>query len=335
MKTKIAINGLGRIGKTFLRVLMQDSKALEKIEVKAINVGPANPDHIAHQFKYDSIMGTFKGAVEIKGNQLIINNQQIEILSEPDPSKINWKKFDIDWVVESSGRFTSREKASIHLKQGSKKVLISAPAQNEDITIIPGINDSQYDPEKHNIVSLGSCTTNCFAPMVKVLKEEFDLQNGFMTTIHSYTNDQVLLDLDHKDLRRSRSAATNIIPTKTGADKVIVKIYPEFENKLKGKAIRVPVAIGSIIDFSFSASKQLTVESINNAFKKYSESSLKNILEYTDQPLVSSDFIGNPHSCIIDGLLTQCFSGMGKVFGWYDNEYGYSNRMKDFLLHNS
>lgn len=334
MSKKIAINGFGRIGKTFLRVLMSDEKVTKEIDVVAINVGPANPEHIAFEFKHDSILNTFNGNVSFENNYLIINDHKIKILAESDPAKINWKQLKIDWVVDCSGRFTTREKASIHLKSGAKKVLISAPAKDEDITIIPGVNDSDYDKSKHNIISLGSCTTNCFAPIVKVLKEEFGLQQGLMTTIHAYTNDQVLLDLDHKDLRRSRAAAINIIPTKTGADKVITKIYPEFENKIKAQAVRVPVAICSLIDFTFQTKKDCSAEEINAAFEKYANNEMKNILQYCKEPLVSSDFIGNSHSCIIDSLLTQSESQLRKVFGWYDNEYGYSCRLKDFLLHN-
>jgi len=335
MTKKIAINGFGRIGKTFLRVLMQNNVVPEKINVVAINVGPANPEHVAFQFKYDSILNTFPGEVSCENSYLIINDHKIKILAEKDPSKINWSDLNIDWVIESSGKFRTREKASLHLKSGCKKVLITAPAQNEDITIIPGVNDSSYEPNNHKIISLGSCTTNCFAPIVKVLKEEFELQEGLMTTIHAYTNDQVLLDLDHKDLRRARAAAINMIPTKTGAGEVIVKIYPEFENKIKAKAIRVPIALGSLIDFTFTANKNLSKQAINAAFQKQAQNNMKNIIQYCEDPLVSSDFIGNPNSCIIDGLLTECTKQQGKIFAWYDNEFGYSCRLKDFLLHNS
>ena len=334
MIKKIAINGFGRIGKTFLRVLMTDEKAIKEIDVVAINVGPANPEHIAFQFKHESILNTFKGNVSFEKDYLIINNHKIRVFAEPDPTKINWKNLNIDFVVECSGRFTTKEKASLHLQSGSKKVLITAPAKDEDITIIPGVNDSDYNSEKHNIISLGSCTTNCFAPIVKILKEEFELEQGIMTTIHAYTNDQVLLDIDHKDLRRSRAAAINIIPTKTGADKVVTKIYPEFENKIKARAVRVPVAIGSLVDFAFKTKKNCGIEEINEAFKNYANNEMKNILQYCEEALVSSDFIGNTHSCIIDSLLTQSTGELGKIFAWYDNEYGYSCRLKDFLLHN-
>ncbi|MBD3272945.1 type I glyceraldehyde-3-phosphate dehydrogenase [Candidatus Dependentiae bacterium] len=332
MKKNISINGFGRIGRTFLRALLLDKKAREEIKVVAINIGPGDPNLIAQLFKYDTILGIYPEPVEYKDGFLNINGYKIKILCELNPAKINWRDLEIDWVVESSGKFT--DKAKIHIESGSKKVLITAPAKNEDITIIPGVNDNQYDNSKHNIISLGSCTTNCFAPMVKVLKDNFNFNFGLMTTIHSYTNDQVLLDVEHKDPRRARAAALNIIPTKTGADKVITKIYPELDGKLKAKAIRVPTPVVSIVDFTFTTEKNLTSQEVNNAFEQSSKKELKGILEYCTQPLVSSDFIQNSHSCIIDSLLTQCVGNMCKVFGWYDNEFGYCSRLKDFLLHN-
>lgn len=332
---KIAINGFGRIGRTFLRALLLDKIATKKIDVVAINIGPGDPDLIAHLFKYDSIMGEFEGQIKYdnKNNTLDINGYKIKIFQKLDPLQINWGDLNIDWVIESSGAFTKREKADLHLQSGAKKVLITAPATDEDITIIPGVNSAKYDPEKHNIVSLGSCTTNCFAPMVKVVKENFELVNGLMTTIHAYTNDQVLLDVEHKDPRRARAAALNIIPTKTGADKVIIKIYPDLEGKLSGIALRVPTPIVSLTDFTFTTKENLTVEKINSAFENYSKNQLKNILQYCDKPLVSSDFKENSHSCIIDSLITRTVGKTSKIFGWYDNEFGYCCRLKDFLLH--
>ncbi|MCK4651056.1 type I glyceraldehyde-3-phosphate dehydrogenase [Candidatus Babeliales bacterium] len=339
MSKKIAINGFGRIGKTFLRTLLQDKK--NELEVVAINLGPGNPELAAHLFKYDSIMGKYQGSIEYKSCKnkdytgiLKIDGFEIKILSELNPLKTNWKNLEIDWVVESSGAFTKREKSELHLKSGAKKVLITAPSTNEDITIIPGVNDNQYKPDKHFIISLGSCTSNCFAPIIKVLKENFTILNGFMTTIHAYTNDQVLLDIEHKDPRRARAAALNMIPTKTGADKVIVKIYPDLEKKLKGQAIRVPTPVVSLVDFTFTTDHELTTEKINQTFKKYSQNELKGILEYCEEPLVSKDFEQNSHSCIIDSFLTQSLGKISKVFGWYDNEFGYCCRLKDFLLHN-
>ncbi len=334
MVKKIAINGFGRIGRTFLRTLLLDKKAKEEINVVAINIGPGNPNLIAQLFKYDSILREFNGQIEYKNEYLDINGYKIKILCELDPSKINWKEFNIDWLIEASGKFTSKEKANLHIKSGCKKVLITAPGENVDVTIIPGVNDNQYDSSKHNIVSLGSCTTNCFAPMVKVIKENLGINEGLMTTIHAYTNDQVLLDVEHKDPRRARAAALNIIPTNTGADKVIIKIYPELEGKIKAKSIRVPTPVVSLVDFTFTSKEILTEEKVNALFEKYSKEDLNGILEYCTQPLVSSDFMQNSHSCIIDSLLTQCTGNMCKVFGWYDNEFGYCCRLKDFLLHN-
>lgn len=334
MKT-IAINGFGRIGKTFFRALLTNQEALKKLTVAAINLGPTNPEHLVSFIKYDSVFGTLdRSNISFDGKHLKINNHSIEIFTESDPSKLPWGSLGIDFVVEASGHFTSREKASAHLEAGAKKVLISAPATDEDVTIIPGVNDGSYDAEKHTIISLGSCTTNCFAPMVKVIQESFSFEQGFMTTTHAYTNNQAVLDSSHKDPRRGRAAAVNIIPTSTGADKVITKIYPELAGKLQGTALRVPVPLGSIVDFTFTTTEELSVEKINAAFTKAAKTNLQGILEYTDEPLVSTDIIGSPYSCIFDSKLTKAQKNMGKVFGWYDNEYGYSCRLKDFLLHN-
>jgi len=330
----VAINGFGRIGKTFLRVISQDKKLKNNINVVAINIGPAKIENVATLFKYDTVMGIYPGEVEYKDGFLFVDGVKIKIICECDPLKIDWKTLNIDFVVESSGHFTTKEKASLHIKAGAKKVLITSPAVDEDITIIPGVNDAQYDKSKHVIISLGSCTTNCFAPMIKVLKEAFNLKFGLMTTVHAYTNDQVLLDVEHKDLRRARAAAQNIIPTKTGADKVIVKIYPELTGKLKAVSLRVPVPKVSLVDFTFETEEVLSSDKINDAFKKASDLSLKNILQYSVEPLVSSDFSGNNNSCIIDSLETIAVGNLGKVFGWYDNEWGYCQRLKDFLLHN-
>ena len=338
---KIAINGLGRIGKTFLRGLLTNEQSRDKIDVIAINLGPAAPKNLALFFKYDSILGTFHGNVSFDENASLLKidflnkNHEIKIFHEADPAKLPWKSLDIDWVVEASGKFTTKKLASLHLEAGAKKILITAPSTDEDITVIPGVNDSSYVKEKHNIVSLGSCTTNCFAPIIKVLKEKFELTQGLMTTTHAYTNNQALLDSKHNDPRRGRSAATNIIPTTTGADKVITKIYPDLLGKIQGIAMRVPVPIMSIVDFTFNTKKKISTELINDAFEQASKNELKNILQYCKEPLVSSDFIGSPYSCIIDSLMTRANGTIGKVFGWYDNESGYSSRLRDFLLHNS
>jgi glyceraldehyde 3-phosphate dehydrogenase len=332
MSVKIAINGFGRIGRSFLRTIFDDPQAAQQIEVAAINVGPNKPQHLGHLFKYDSIMGTFSKDVAFENSILTINGKKIPVINEGDPRHIDWKKYDIEWVVEASGRFTSRECSTWHLESGAKKVLITAPAKDEDITIIPGVNDADYVSEKHTIISLGSCTTNCFAPIVKVLNDHFGIERGMMTTIHAYTNNQVLLDVEHKDPRRARAAALNIIPTKTGAANVILKLFPELDGKLFATSIRVPVPKVSLLDFSFVAKKPVLKETINEAFSQAAQNELSSIISYTDQPFVSSDFSNSTYSAIIDGQLTQATETMGKVFGWYDNEYGYACRVRDFLV---
>ncbi len=328
---KIAINGFGRIGRTVLRTLLE--KSLDsQIDVVAINLGPSKPDNLALLFAYDSLMGPFPGTVTSDEKSLVINGKTIALFSEKDPANLPWKQLSIDAVVESSGAFTDGETAQAHLAAGAKKVLITAPAKNAHVTIIIGVNDQTYDQTKHHIISLGSCTTNCFAPVIKVLLEALQLRSGLMTTIHSYTNDQVLLDIEHKDPRRARAATLNMIPTKTGAKSLIAKIFPDLAGSIDAVAIRVPTPTVSLLDFSFVASKPLSVDAINNAFKIASTGRLKHIMQYEDKPLVSSDFKGSSASCIIDSLLTQATGSMGKVFAWYDNEYGYSCRVRDFLL---
>lgn len=331
----VVINGFGRIGRAFLRTVLLDKKAKDKIEIVAINVGPKKAASIDLLFKYDSVMPEFEGSVELKGDFLHVDGQKIKLFFEADPAKLPWKKLGVDWVIESSGKFTSKELAMAHIKAGAKKVLITAPSEDADVAVVPGVNYSAYDSKKHKVVSLGSCTTNAFAPLVKVIKENFGIKNGMMTTIHAYTNDQVLLDVEHKDPRRARAAAINIVPTKTGASKVITQIFPELKGKIEAVAIRVPVPVVSLIDFAFVADKKINVDLINKAFQKAATSKdLKGILQYTDLPLVSSDYIGNTHSLIFDSLMTQSNENVGKVFAWYDNEFGYSCRLKDFLLHN-
>ena len=329
----IAINGFGRIGRSFLRTVMQDKNALKQIHVAVINIGPANPDSVAHMFKYDSIMGTFPGSVEMKNNTLNINGTPIKIIAERDPSKINWTTYKIDWVVEASGCFTKRDQAKIHLDAGAPYVLITAPAKDEDISIIPGINEKQFNPQKDHIVSLGSCTTNAFIPTLKVLQDAFGIQSGFMTTIHSYTNTQVLLDVEDSDLRRSRAAALNIIPTTTGASKMLDKIMPELAGKIDAVSIRVPIAKVSLIDLTFVANSPIAPEGINETFANAAQTNMRGIVDLSMEPLVSSDYTGSDFSVTIDGLLTKTVDTMGKVFGWYDNEWGYSMRLKDFLLY--
>ncbi len=335
MPLTIAINGFGRIGRAFLRSVLMNPEAAQKLRITAINVGPHKGSNLDILFKYDSVMGTFAGDVSVTDDALVINGNRITLLAQADPEKLDWKKLGIDWVVDASGCFTDGTLARKHCTAGAKKVLITAPASNEDITIIPGVNDDAYNAGKHNVVSLGSCTTNCFAPVVKVLHEAFGIQQGLMTTTHAYTNDQVLLDVEHKDPRRARAAAINMVPTKTGADKVITKIFPELEGKIHATAVRVPVPIVSLLDFSFTSSKALDRDAINKAFETAARGPLKGVVEYCTAPLVSSDFIGNQSSCIVDSQLTQATGTMGKVFAWYDNEFGYSCRLRDFLLHNS
>lgn len=331
---KIAINGFGRIGRAFLRSILLDKHAKDSLDVVAINLGPSKDIRLDLLFKYDSIMKEFPGAVQFKDNVFTVDGKSIKVFTEADPTKLPWKSLGIDWVVEASGHFTSHQKASLHLSAGCKKVLVTAPVTDADVTIVPGVNDKAYDSNKHAIISLGSCTTNAFAPMVKIINDSFGIVNGMMTTVHAYTNDQVLLDVEHKDPRRARAAAMNIVPTKTGAAKVIFQVFPELTGKLDAVAIRVPVPVVSLIDFAFVSSGALTVQDINQAFLKYANGEMKNTLQYVSDPLVSSDFIGNTHSCIFDSLLTQTIGNVGKCFAWYDNEFGYSCRLKDFLLHN-
>ena len=330
---RIAINGFGRIGRTFARTILQDPSALKQLAIAVINVGPCAPEQIGHLFKYDTIMGTYPGEVSYDTGTLTVAGRSITVIAECEPSRIPWGDHGIDWVIECTGCFTDRISSQQHIDAGAKKVLISAPCKDEDITIIPGVNVDSYDAAKHHIVALGSCTTNCIVPMVKVIKERFTLTSGLMTTTHAYTNTQVLLDIEDSELRKSRAAALNIIPTTTGADKVITKIFPELEGKIQALAIRVPVPIVSLVDFTFVAQEELSTEAINEAFASAAAGPLKGIVDYTTEPLVSSDFRGHPASCIIDSPLTRAVGNQGKVFGWYDNEWGYSQRLKDFLLH--
>ncbi|GIW23049.1 MAG: glyceraldehyde-3-phosphate dehydrogenase [Candidatus Sericytochromatia bacterium] len=323
---KVAINGFGRIGRQVLRRALQ-----EGVNVVAIN-DLTNPSTLAHLFKYDSIHGKFNGTLEVQDNYLIVDSNKILITAEKDPSKLPWKENNIDLVVESTGIFTNAEKAKAHLEAGAKKVIISAPATNEDITIVLGVNDEMYDNEKHHIVSNASCTTNCLAPVVKVLHDNFGVINGLMTTVHSYTNDQNILDLPHKDLRRARAAAMSIIPTTTGAAKAVSLVMPEMKGKLTGFALRVPTPDVSIVDFVANLEKEVTVEEVNKALKEAAEGKMKGILAYSDEPLVSTDYIGNSNSSIVDSSLTMVIDKkLVKVIAWYDNEWGYSCRIVDLI----
>jgi glyceraldehyde 3-phosphate dehydrogenase len=335
---RIAINGFGRIGRTFLRCMLQKKNASFDrlrtsgvVEVVAINIGNSKPEFTAHMFKYDTLMGTFVGDVAMQGDELVIDDYRIKIIAELDPEKLPWNTLKIDWVVDCTGKFTHRDGAQKHITAGAQHVLISAPAHDEDISIIPGVNQELFDTQKHKIVSLGSCTTNAFMTTVKVLDDAFGIVRGFMTTTHAYTNTQVLLDVDAKDLRFSRAAALNIIPASSGASAMLGKIFPHLDKKISVMAMRVPVGKVSLIDFVFETKKDLSVEFIHNVFTHASQTTMKNILALTMEPLVSSDFGGNDNSVIIDGLLTNMNGSMGQVFGWYDNEWGYSMRMRDFL----
>lgn len=334
MALKIAINGFGRIGRTFLRSVLLHKQAASHIEIVAINEGPQHSDNLDLLFKYDTIMREFPGSVELKTPRILsINGHDIQLYTEKDPKNLPWKQLDIDWVVEASGYFTTHEEAALHLKAGAKKILITAPSKDADASIVLGVNENTYNPAAHHIVSMGSCTTNCFALLVKVIIESFEFESGLMTTTHAYTNSQVLLDGACDDPRRARAAAENIIPTETGADKVIFQLYPQLKGTLQALAIRVPVPIGSLVDFTFATRNALTREQINDTFKKYADASLKNYLSYTTLPLVSSDYSCNNYSAVFDSLLTKSTGKLSKVFAWYDNEYGYSCRLRDFLLH--
>jgi glyceraldehyde 3-phosphate dehydrogenase len=327
MVTRIGINGFGRIGRLVLRA--NEDRNAGKVEVAAVN-DLTDAKTNAHLLKYDTNYGRFPGTVEAKDNDLVVNGRNIKVFSERDPAQIPWGEMGVDLVIESTGIFTNADQASGHLKGGAKKVIISAPASGEDLTIVLGVNNELYDADKHHIISNASCTTNCFATMVKVLHDAFGVEHGLMSTIHSYTNDQAILDQRHGDLRRARAAAENIIPTSTGAARAVGLVLPELNGKLNGVAFRVPTSTGSITDFTAQVSRDVTAEEINEAYKKASEGSMKGILEYNDEPLVSSDYKGNSHSCIIDGLSTMVMADrMVKVMGWYDNEWGYSCRTTD------
>jgi len=322
----VGINGFGRIGRLVFRAAVANGG----IDVKAIN-DLTDAQTLAHLLKYDSTHGRFDGEVEVDGDNLIVNGQRIRIIAERDPAKLPWGEMGADIVLESTGLFSERAQAEAHIQAGAKKVVISQPAKGEDLTVVLGVNDDQIE-SSHTIFSNASCTTNCLAPMAKVLHENFGIVKGMMNTIHSYTNDQRILDLPHKDLRRARSAAVSMIPTTTGAAVAVGKVLPALAGKLDGLSVRVPTPDGSLTDFTAVLERDVTVEEINNAFKQSAGSSLDGILEYSEDPLVLADIIGNPHSCIFDADSTNVVEGnMVKILGWYDNEWGYSNRCVDLL----
>ena len=327
MATRVGINGFGRIGRQSLRAILERyPRELEVIAINDITDTKTN----AHLFKYDSTYGRFPGEVEATAESLIVDGQQIKVLAQRDPAQIPWHDLGIEIVIESTGHFTDADKAAAHLRGGAKKVIISAPAKGEDLTIVLGVNEHMYDPEKHTIISNASCTTNCLAPAAKVLNDTFGIEYGLMNTIHSYTNDQRIQDQVHSDLRRARAAAANIIPTTTGAAKAVALVIPELKGRFDGMSLRVANLTVSVVDFVATVRKQTTKQAVNEAFKAAAAGALSGILDYTEEPLVSSDFRGDTHSSIIDGLTTQVLGGnMVKVVAWYDNEWGYSCRVSD------
>jgi len=325
---KVGINGFGRIGRNVLRAAIEN----KDIDFVAVNDLPVPTASLAHLLKYDSILGELKVNVEAKEGMLIVNGKEIKVLSHKDPTEIPWASLGAQIVVESTGIFKEKEKAMKHIQAGAKKVIITAPAKNEDITIVLGVNENMYDPSKHHVISNASCTTNCLAPVAKVLIENFGLKRGLMTTIHSYTNDQKLLDLVHPDLRRARAAALSMIPTTTGAAKAVSLVLPELKGKLDGLAIRVPTPNVSLVDLVCEVEKDTSKEEVNRAFREAAEGKLSNVLEYCDKPLVSKDFNGNPKSSIVDSALTIVIDKrLVKVLSWYDNEWGYSCRVVDLI----
>jgi glyceraldehyde 3-phosphate dehydrogenase len=328
MAINVAINGFGRIGRNFFRAAFSH----KEINIVAVN-DITDAKTLSHLLKYDSVLGKFDANVEARDNEIVVNGKKIVVLSEKDHHNLNWKSFGVDIVVESTGlkHFTDGEDSQVHLQNGAKKVVITAPAKKPDITIVLGVNDEMYDPRKHNIISNASCTTNCLAPVVKVLRDTFGIKKGLMTTVHSYTNDQRILDLPHKDLRRARAAAVSIIPTTTGAAKAMGIVMPDLKGKLDGFSMRVPTPNVSVVDVVVEAEKSTTKEEVNGALKAASEGAMKGILGYSEEPLVSIDYKGDPRSSIVDALSTMVIDNMIKVVSWYDNEWGYSNRVVDLV----
>ncbi|MFI7581903.1 type I glyceraldehyde-3-phosphate dehydrogenase [Kocuria sp. M1N1S27] len=329
MTIRVGINGFGRIGRNFLRAAREQG---ENIEVVAVN-DLTDPEALVHLFKYDSIMGRFPGEVTLDGDTMTVDGHEVKFLAEPDPSKLPWGELGVDVVVESTGRFTNGSKAKAHLDGGAKKVVLSAPGKEIDGTFVPGVNLDDYDSASMNIVSAASCTTNCLAPMAKVLNDAFGIEQGLMTTIHAYTADQNLQDGPHSDLRRARAAALNMVPTTTGAAAAVGLVLPELKGKLDGFAVRVPVPTGSVVDLTFDAQKEVTVESVNAAMKEAAEGPMQGIVKYTEDPIVSSDIQGDSISTIFDAPLTKVIGKQVKVIAWYDNEWGYTSRLVNVVSH--
>jgi len=328
MTVRIGINGFGRIGRNVFRAGLGRAG----LEFVAINDLPTPTETLAHLLKYDSILGTFNAEVKPGQDAILVNGKSIKVFTSKSPAEIPWSDLGVDLVIESSGVFTDKDKAAGHLTKGPKKVIITAPAKNEDLTIVLGVNEQLYDPAKHHVISNASCTTNCVVPMAKLIHERFTIVRGFMTTIHSYTNDQRLLDLAHKDLRRARAAALSMIPSTTGAAKTVGVVFPELKGRIDGLSIRVPTPNVSIVDLSCQVQRETTAEEVNQLFKAAAEGPMKRILQYCTEPLVSRDFNGNSHSCIFDATMTAVIDKqLVKAFGWYDNEWGYSNRVVDLV----
>ena len=326
MTTRIGINGFGRIGRNYFRALLAKGADLEIVALNDLT----DPATLAHMLRYDSVFGRFDGEVKVTDGGFTVNGADVKVTSERDPASIPWGDLGADIVIESTGFFTKAADAQKHIDAGAKKVLISAPAKDEDVTIVMGVNHDSYDPGAHNIISNASCTTNCVVPLAKVLQDNWGIEQGFMTTVHAYTNDQGTQDIAREDLRRARAAAINIIPTSTGAAKAASLAMPELKGRLDGLSLRVPVPDGSITDLVATLGSEVTKEDVNNAYREAAQSEgMKGILKYTEDPIVSSDIIGDPHSCVIDGLSTMANGKMVKVLGWYDNEWGYSNRLVD------
>ncbi|MGA8485407.1 MAG: type I glyceraldehyde-3-phosphate dehydrogenase [Nitrososphaeraceae archaeon] len=333
MVANIAINGFGRIGRCFVRAALADREFLQIARILGIN-DLTDAKTLAHLFKSDSTFGRYEGVVEANENEIVINGHNMKVFSEKDPLKLPWKDLMIDLVIESTGKFNDAKEAVKHMTAGAKKVIISAPATSPDATVLLGINDNIYDNSKHHVISMASCTTNCLAPVLKTLNDKFGIEKGFMTTCHAYTNDQRILDLPHKDLRRARAAMMSIIPTSTGAAKAIGSVIPELNGKMDGMALRVPVSNGSIIDVVLTLKREVTKDEVNKVLKNSSDTNLKGIMAYTEEPIVSSDIIGESHSSIIDGLSTMVLGGKSnlvKVLSWYDNEWSFACRLVDLV----
>ena len=325
---RIGINGFGRIGRNVLRAITKGERDFDVVAVNDLT----DSHTLGHLLKYDSVHGRFDGTVEVASDAITVNGDKMKVLAERDPAKLPWGELGVDIVLESTGIFTERDKAALHLEGGAKKVVISAPAKNEDITIVMGVNHTSYDPASHDVISNASCTTNCLVPVVKVIIDEFGFEQGFMTTVHSYTNDQRILDLPHKDLRRARAAAVSIIPTSTGAARATSLVIPEVKGKIDGVALRVPTADVSLVDLTCTVSKDTTIDDVNKAFRKAAKGALEGILDFSDEPLVSVDYIGNPYSSTVDGMSTNVLGGrLVHVSSWYDNEMGYSSRCVDLM----